>query len=421
MNQPASQTVKRVRALKAVGQLAEAAKELENALAQRTPEQLELLYELVDIRAKQGGWYEADRRIEQALEVIANSDDKDARVMRASLLERRAWIYFRQGRLREAEQVATTIAKQLDEKHLWALAASVHNTLGGVAWQEGRLDEAIKEVNRSAELYEAAGDRCGMAIAKTNAGVLNFSTGHWPEATTAFAESDRIRSDMGWTTGRASNLLNLGWLKAVVGDHDNARKHLEESLRLATLSGEEYDIAHAEIAIAHLDFLDDRIDAAYEHLDSVLKRECVGDDDVVQAQWLQALIECHRGGAERGVGIASAARLRAQKSNLIESEADACRTLGIAYTRCEDFHSAEKCLTEALALAERTGDPYRRGLALLEMAALYEQAAERQPNDPEAWRKTASANAKEAETVFSTLGARPDLQRAQQLSARLSR
>jgi tetratricopeptide (TPR) repeat protein len=413
--EPAS-ILERARTLKAAGQLSEAATFLEGSLTTApTTEHVDLLRELADVRAKQGAWNDADTRVGEALR-LAEGDD----IATALLLERRAWIYFRQGRLREAEQLARKILGNLDEDKYPAVAAALHNTIAGITWRLGNLANAIPDLARASDLFERAGDRCGTANAKTNLGVIYLTNGEWEKAARALKESETIRHEIGWVTGRSSNLLNLGWLEAVRGDRDDARKHLSESLKIATDAGEEYDIAHAELALAYLDFLEERVDDACKHIDSVLGRDaCICDDDRVQAQWLKALIECDRGGAEKGVALASEARQLAQKSQLIESEADSCRALGIAQGRCENFEEAERSLTESAELAQRAGDPYRRALALLELALLYERAAARQPSGPQRWRKEVQTQLDEATRVFNGLGARIDFERAEKLRSRV--
>ncbi len=290
-----------------------------------------------------------------------------------------------------------------------------------VAWHEGRLDVAIDDVERAITLFARANDRCGMANTKTNLGVLFLTNGEWDKATDALRESEEIRQSIDWTTGLSSNLLNLGWLLALRGERVEARQKLDESLRIASETGEEYDIAHAELALAYLDFLEDQVTDACRHLDSLLLyRDSISDGEVIQAQWLRALIECSQGSPERGVLLATEARQLARDSRLVDSEVDACRALGVAHARCENFEEAERYLAESADLADRRGDPYRRGLALLELGLLYERAAGRQPSGVERWRGEVQKQVEEAGRLFRRLGARIEIARTEELRSRVA-
>lgn len=262
---------------------------------------------------------------------------------------------------------------------------------------------AIDDVERAITLFARANDRCGMANTKTNLGVLFLTNGEWDKATDALRESEEIRQSIDWTTGRSSNLLNLGWLLALRGERVEARQKLDESLRIASETGE------------------DQVTDACRHLDSLLLyRDSISDGEVIQAQWLRALIECSQGSPERGVLLATEARQLARDSRLVDSEVDACRALGVAHARCENFEEAERYLAESADLADRRGDPYRRGLALLELGLLYERAAGRQPSGVERWRGEVQKQVEEAGRLFRRLGARIEIARTEELRSRVA-
>lgn len=407
--------LREARRLKAAGRLSEAAALLERDLPDAGGERLAALRELADIRARQALWSDADARIDEALALSEEPHD------RAALLERRAFILFRQGRADEAEQVAREALALVDAATQPAVAAALRNILAGVAWREGRLESAIDDLTRAVTLFAEAGDRFGIANAKTNLGVLFLTNGEWQKAVESLAESEVIRRSIDCTPGRSSNLLSLGWLQALRGERAEARSHLEESLRIATDTGEEYDIVHADLALAYLEFLENRIADADRHLDSVLlHRRCASTGDLVQVQWLRALIECNRGSAERAVGLAKDACKLAEESKSIDSQIDSWRALGMTYARSENFEDAEESLTRSVQLAERAGDPYKQALALLELAMLYERAASRQPSGIDRWRIEVRKQAENAGRLFRRLGARVDLQRAEQLRARVA-
>lgn len=404
------------RSAKSAGRLNDAADMLERAIASTastTRQRVELIRELVDVYARSGSWGRAHHRIDEGLRLLDEQPDEQHDDLQASLLERRAWVLFRQSRLQEAISIARPLASRLSlSGNSDALRADLHNTLGGIAWQQGDVDTAVEQVRRAAELYERARNTFGSANARMNLGILHFSRGEWPESAEAFEEADRLRRESGWATGRAASLLNLGLLHMAMGQHEQARREIEESLHVSHDAGEQYDVAHAYIALAQLDLTENRTDDACRHLDDALAAEdCICDDDRVQAGWLKALIECDRGGHERGVAIATDARKIAQHANLRESEADCCRALGIAYRRGKQYDHAERMLRESVALSEQVGDSYRRALALLELGATTLEAQRRDEARP---------HFDEATREFERLGAQHDLSRAHTARAALS-
>jgi tetratricopeptide (TPR) repeat protein len=352
--------------------------------------QIALQKELAELHLRAGRWDHAIHAIDTALALLGDADSR----VQAPLNERKAWALFRKGNTREALALATSIERELTEPQS---LAGLYNTMGGIAWQSGKCGDAFKHTSRAAGFFEEAGDRFGAAAAHTNLGVLAYQQGRWSTAEQHFAAADKIRTEIGCVAGRAVNLLNLGVLRMSMGDHAQARLNLEEALAAARQASEPYDANRAEIALAQLDLLEQKLDDACRHLDNVLEtRDCVCDDDVVQASWIKALVECDRGGAERGVAIAKEARETARRHQLIESEADCCRALAAAYCRTKQHDAATEMLDESIRLSSEAGDSYRRGLALLDRGVLHRDRA----------------NVEEAARVFDQLGARYDFDRA---------
>ena len=378
------------RTLRLRGRVGEAAQLLATHLRTRDEQiaaRVALLHELAELQLRAGKWDAAIRSADEAIG-LAESDEE-----RFALEERKAWALFRKGALRDALRLAAPLEQALTGTQS---RANLHNTLGGIAWQSGRCEEAFHHVSRAAAYYEESGDRFGAASAHTNLGVLAYTQGRWSTAEQHFAAADKLRDDLGCIAGRAVNLLNLGLLRMSMGDHVQARRNLEDAMRFGRDADEPYDASRAEIALAQLDLLERRIEDAGTHIESVLGREGISDDDLVQASWLKAMIECDRGAFHSGMKLAEEARRIAREHQLIESEVDCCRALASAYVRADQEEMAASLLDEAIRLAAAAGDPYRRGLALLDRAAL----------------RHSRENLDEATRLFEQLGARYDLKRA---------
>ncbi|MFP5246061.1 MAG: tetratricopeptide repeat protein, partial [Thermoanaerobaculia bacterium] len=238
------------RALKFTGRLGEAKAALDSAAsalfaglhrAEETPPALvtlysELLRELADVEAREGKLEDAFRHLEEALLAVAAFDDPETQALRFAIQERLAWVRFRQGHLDDALKRADEVLKVLEEepdKADPATLASLYNTLGGVLWSYGKLENATFYVRNSLTLYHKIGYLFGKANALANLGVLYHALGKWPEAVEHFERSDWIRREIGCMVGRGTNLQNLGLVRLGMGQHIEARDALETSLRIA--------------------------------------------------------------------------------------------------------------------------------------------------------------------------------------------
>ena len=402
-----------VRTMRSTGKLSQARTLLEQTLeaassAEITKEdQARLTGELAHVHIREGSWNRARQLLDEALDVLGPAGTKDAGLW-ASLNERKAWALFRAGKRDEARRVAEQTRDFIESRSdvFPTIAADVENTLGGIAWTDARLDDAIRHTQKAAELYNEGSDPIGAANASANLGVLYFTRGEWNSAIREYQNSEAIRSKHGIVCGRATALFNLGVMEFYLGDYAHAREHFQASLEMGQASGEQYEPARAEMALAHLDLIDHRLDEAARRIDHVIETsECICDDDRIQATWLKALVECDRGDIDRASRLASSAREMARTSKLVESEADSCRALATAYQREKRIGEAEELLHEAVRLAEQAGDSYRRGLALLDLADLHKRTA--QPDAPTMFD--------EASALFEKLGAQYHVDRARAL------
>jgi tetratricopeptide (TPR) repeat protein len=401
----------RARMLKQNGKLSDACSLVEAALKESPPDRSDLLIELVELSARLGRFSRAHSAIDELLRINAfeKSDNR-----RLKIIEQQAIVAFIEGQYREAGAQARRLYTELQRMSYAGspLLASVHNVLGGVAWHQGRISEAIEHVQESARICDECGDGFGAANVHRNLGVLYFTNGEWPKAIESFAKSEKLCDEIECSIGRSATLLNLGILETSTGDHVQARRHLEECIAFSNAMGEQPVRAHAEIALAHLDLVEGNAARASERLDALLRdRATLAEDTIVQASWLKATIECDRGGMASALSLAAEARRMAHEASLVESESDCCRVLGHAYMSSQALPDAEAALGEAIALAEQLNDPYRRALALLELGDLYEKM--HRPSDAE-------KRVDEATKVFHELGARYDVARAQTVRARLT-
>lgn len=369
-----------------------------------------VLHELAQVALHEGRWRDAHQQLDEALSALGENARENHWRLWMAISERKAWALFREGKLAQAKLIAEMLRGEIGERQdvRASTRADLFNTLGGIAWQESRINDAVRDTRRSAELYEAKRDYTGAAHAYTNLGVLHYTRGEWARACEELGHSENLRLQHAIMNGRASNLINLASIEMSMGDHESARAHLESAIALSRDLGEQYETARAEIALAHLDVLEQRLDEAWVHLDgATLSPELISQDDHVQASWLKSMIESARGSVDAGMKTASDALRAARESQCVESQGDCYRALAYAQRRSKKYEEAERMLREAITLADQTGDLYRRGLALLDLGEMYQEDGRSDP---------ARRSVAEAAQLFATLGARFDLERAQKLA-----
>jgi tetratricopeptide (TPR) repeat protein len=364
---------------------------------------VDVLRELSDVKAREGLFDEAYGLLDEALLTASAWEATTGVSVRYALLERMAWIKFRQGRLDDALIVADRVMGTLAEDTAPDLVtlANIHNTFGGILWQFGKLDDAMTHVRTSLSLYHKIGYLFGKANAHTNLGVLFVSKGQWNDAAESFERSDLIRREIGYVVGRAQNLQNLAMLRIAMGDHDRARQDLERSLRVSEQLGEEPDIVHALMGLLHLEVVQENFSAAAALIATIEEKHgsALGVDDQAQLQWLTAMVAANRQSLHEALHIARAACDVASTSHVAESEADCARVFGLLSVRAGELAEGERWIRRSLDIATKLGDPYRQALALRELSAV---CASSTPD---------TRSLEEALRIFTQLGAAHDVER----------
>jgi predicted ATPase/class 3 adenylate cyclase len=415
-------------ALKFMGEFSEASHILERSLqhllpmsmtvesADLMPVLIQGLKELADIRVREGALETAIAHLQAGLDALGEPGAQEHPRFWRSLVDRLAWVRFRQGDLEKAFALASSATLGLDAEtgEDPMTLASLYNTLGGVFWQWGNLSEASGYVESSLELHQSSGYAWGTAIAYTNLGILHYAQGRWPEAIEHFERAYTLRRDNGYLPEQALNLSNLGQLRIAMGEHAQARRDLEAGLALSQQLGEEFGIVLAEIGLAQLAVIQSRFEEAVDHIRTVTDlAEAAGDHQAAHAGWLLAQAQAGMGDLGAGLETAEQALETARKAGITEMEADCRRVLGVLHAQAGDYLEAESLLREAVSLYLQLDAPYGRGLALFELGRLYRTLANVSHTAREEWRAKAAAVLGEATELFEYLGASYDLRLAQ--------
>jgi predicted ATPase/class 3 adenylate cyclase len=372
------------------------------------------LLELADIRVREGAPDRALRHLQAGLDALGVQGEQNFPALWRSLMDRMAWVSFRQGKLDEAFRLASSATLRLDteENDDPTTLASLYNTLGGVLWQQGNVADATTYVERSLKLYEGMGHLWGMANAHTNLGVLYVSLGDWAKAARTLETGESLQVQIGDLQNRALTLNNLGVLRQRMGEHKAARNDLETSLSIRRRLGDAWGIGQTLSNLARLFIVQSRFEDAAAFL-----KEALGMSDALgayeaEARSLLALVQAEED-IQKALNSAQEALAIAQATEFTEAEVECRRVLGVLHARAADYLEAEVLLRESVDLCIQLDTPYSQGLALLELGRLYAHLAGTGASSQAEWQVKALTAYSEAIGAFRSLGAAHDLQLAQ--------
>jgi predicted ATPase/class 3 adenylate cyclase/uncharacterized protein HemY len=417
-------------ALKFVGQFSRASQMLEGTLQHLLPLSILVgstpllpvlihsLKELADIRVREGALETAVVHLQAGLDALGEGGAQTHPYLWRTLIDRMAWVRFRQGDLEKAFALASSATLGLDPEQGDdpMTLASLYNTLGGIFWQWGNLSEAVSYVESSLRLHQDTSYAWGMAIAYTNLGILHYVQGKWPQALDHFEHSYTLRRENGYLPEQALNLSNLGQLHIAMGDHVRARQDLETALAMSQRLGEEFGMVLALIGLAQLATIQGHFDEALTHVEAVMDlSETAGEHQLIHAQWLMALAQAGQGDLKAGLETAEQALHLARAAGLAETEADCRRILGTLRAQAGDHLEAEALLREAVDLYLQLNAPYGRAQTVFELGRLYQSLARIDEPAQVEWRAKALTMLEESVGQFEDLGAAFDLKMAQEV------
>ncbi len=383
---------------------------------------VDVLGDLADVRFHAGALDQAVAYLEQGLAVLGSTAAQAYPQLWRVLMNRLAYVRLRQGDLERAFDLAYEATRDADNTDDIQTLANLYSTLGGVRYEQGQLTEAAQYVERSLDLNQRLNYPWGMANCYTNLGILYYAQGLWQKAVERFSRSDMLRKEIGYVVGQALNRTNLGLLHMALGEHEQARADFETSLAISQRLGDDYGIIRATLGMAHLAVTQ----AHYSQANILIQQAegllgAAGEDEAIQVRWLRALILGATGDLPGGIELAGTALEMARSAGISEQEVESLRVLGHLQRMAHHYAAAQQSLRDLVDLCAQRDDPYQHGLALLELGLLYVNTAQSDGrsivSEPE--RIAAQQILNQASTYFTRLGARYDLDIAQQALARI--
>ncbi len=379
--------------------------------------QIEALRELADIRAREGNLEYAVQLLKQGEELLGESGRKVFPIIWRRVVDRLAWVYFRQRNLDEAYNLVdlALLDTPTSETEDPITMASLYNTMGGIYWARSRFTDAIESVEHSLDIYKNLHYHWGMANSLGNLGVLYYSTEKWSQAVEYLERADRLRQEYGDDPERPINLENLGEVLIDLGEYQPARSNLETSREISQRFGLNIAQTHAEFGLCRLAIVEGRLPDARLHLQNagnLIESFDDANDRVAQFYQLQALIEIQDTDFEKAKISAEQALLISKSGNIPDKEVDALRIFGIIQAKVGEFKEAETYFSNSIELAQQLNDRFCEAKARYELGVLFWDWSQRDLEQQSQRLERAQGSLDAAVRIFEALGAKVDLQRA---------
>ncbi len=254
------------------------------------------------------------------------------------------------------------------------VVARAYNLLGVITRLRGNSAEAIEYFQKSYELYEAAGDIHGQALAQNQIATAHFDLGQWPEADHYYRQARTVFNQLGDIYNSMAIDNNLGGIALNQGRLDEALIFYEEALHTQEQIGRSlWILGVLHMNLGHTYVRRGEVIAARQHLET-------SQDYFNQAQAKDFLPEMHRyfaeinlltndlaQAAEHGRTALTLSREMAMRSE----EGNSLRIMGKVTIAQGDYDQAEKYLIESAAILEEVADEYEWARSQLLLAQLY--------------------------------------------------
>ena len=150
------------------------------------------------------------------------------------------WVYCAQGEYGRARAVLDHVLGEAAPTR-----ARAFNILGEIGWRQGDFAAARRHGEEARALYQALGDRMGLARTLITLGRFELSGEHYPAARALYEESLAIYRELGNRAGTAAALNNVGIAAYYQGEYATAQALQEESMTLCRELGDRLGIARA--------------------------------------------------------------------------------------------------------------------------------------------------------------------------------
>lgn len=347
----------------------------------------ELLLKRASARERAAQYSVALREASGARRLVRDTSSPKAESLDARAAAFRAMVRMRQGRPTEALRTAQDAVKQAEKtSEKMALARAY----GAMAWAHLMLDEpgAQQLWLDALALYERAGDLSGQGYMNSNLGGLAYVEGRWDEALEYYERSRDAAERLGNAVDVGVAEGNIGEVLVKQNKFDEAEPQLKRAVRVAMASGDEFTVVFANLQIARILIergnhaeADDLIREIHQQAMSLHMKE-----PAYEAAILLADLKARSGEAESALELLENAELEGkEQASIFAPTADRVRALALA--RIGRLPEAIRTVDAGLEIARARHLDYEVAMLLLCKADLLDN------EDPdEAMRLRAAGN-----------------------------
>lgn len=188
------------------------------------PDNLEYGLRLANVQSRAGRGKDALATVE-SLRRLSAPEGQDPRI---DLAESQAWRFS--GDFKQSAASADAAAQRATQLGAKLIVARALYQKGFALENLGETDSAMSAVEQSARIYEAVGDRNGMASTFEVAGQVLLDRSDYPTALRKFNDELSIAREVGNRRAEASALNNIGNVLRQQGKEEEARTMFEKSL-----------------------------------------------------------------------------------------------------------------------------------------------------------------------------------------------
>jgi tetratricopeptide (TPR) repeat protein/transcriptional regulator with XRE-family HTH domain len=272
----------------------------------------------------------------------------------------------------------------------------------------GQFDVASGHYERAVAWAQQLGDPGWIGILIGHRGAPAFLAGHWDQARVDFEQGVALSRQVRSSMLLVYILVWRGWLRLGLGEWAAAVKDLEEDLALVEPMGDLDVLRGVQSRLAEYDLLTGRPEAALARLIPLLDRPGLEELGVTGLLPILGWAYLELGDMASAVEMAAQAVRRARSQSHRLAWVDALRVLAMAAMRRQAWAEARQALDEGLSMARAMPYPYAEARLLHVYGLIHAQVGEPEP---------ARACLEAALVIFRRLGARKDLEQAEQLLA----
>ena len=400
-----------------VGRYDEALEHLEQALAlvEAWPPSAERNRRLADLFGKTAAAYEAQGNYDAALEQLVQGltlPNMIRLLEGARLYLRGVSVFHRRADYDRAEewcQRALEIAEQVGGQAGQEVMARGHYLLGGILGRRGDLSQSIEHCQRSLALYEDLEDLMGQGRAHTNLAIAFDDRDDWEAAAHHYGAVEDLVQRIGYAEGQARVTSNLGEVYLAQGRLRAAKEQYRVALGIVERLGIRYGVAvlHNNLGAAYV--RENAWAEAEEHLEQSLALfEEIGSEDFLAELFRhRAKVALGQGRQDEALAHVERSLGYAQAHDMRLEEGMTWRVLGSVRRERGELAQAEEGLARALEIAQEARKRHEVALTRLELARLWVQQGKEDEG---------RELAQQAAQMFAELGARLDLEEAEELA-----